>query len=748
MNEKGQDMKFQKTNKWLLSGMLTLLVIGLTLALAGCKGEATLEKIELEGYVQDFFVGDEFDTGADFAVWAVYSDGKREQVTEGYTVRQESGMNMYTPGDYMITVEYGGKKQVYTVYVNSDDSTLKKLAVDSGDVKTAFKLGELFDFSGIRIVASYENNSGRTFDIVYTDADLRIFDLTVADSNGNVTKTAFEEFGKHTVTVAYDNVSASYEVDVQGVDLDTVQSAIYVAKYGVRYISGGKLHETVVSAENATTYSDYIYEFGNNYTHILEDVDAGELSTDREYHFSIDKETGTLVNATLENGQMITGNVYTTDMMLGPSFFLWWYTEQANGIEQAIEALYNVAMTDPNLDLTESADVQNRTYRFSFGRKMKLTIQASSRDFFFLTEVEFKLDENYAIVSASMYQSIYPEGFVTDENGHTAPGDGQTPEMATTIVCEQFIGSRTAQNPYELENLLIQDFDLVFNGEKLTDDYVFVADALDRVTITVENIYPASASLEYDRMRFSDSSGYVVYRTGDQIQLTFTGHGSYTLVLSTENVTREIHMVITGRPPEELNSEVYREAFDGFVASEEVTVMAGTPLYFAASPNANANDGYSVFLDGEAAPAPVQTEIGGRKCWMFTADETGTYEIVMTSDVAPEVGCLLTVTVVEQPDLETLLNGSYALTDSENGTYLLTFERNTGTTVCGILTVVYTAADGTEQTQTLRFTLVDSLTVTLEEVSGDSLGVALKVSTEGKLQLEDRYEHTYDLPTE
>lgn len=726
-----------------------VLLLVLIAVLAACSKEVTLKKIELEGYTQDFFVGDEFTTGENFAVYAVYSDGKREQVSEGYTVKQETGMNMYTPGDYMITVEYGGKKEVYTVYINSDESTLKKLQIDPSAMKTTFMLGDAFDFSGIRVTATYENKSGRTFDVVYTDDNLRMFDISVTDAKGVVGKNAYEEFGEHTVRVSYDDVSATCTVKVEGVRLDSVLSAIHVGKYGAQKVNSGTMYVEDTSQEK-TNHTDYTYEFGDNYTHITEDADAGELSVKREYHFSIDPDTGLLVNATLENGQMITGNVYSVSAMRGVNISMWWYSEQVNGLEEAIEMLYNVGITDPNQDFQESVDEANRTYKFSFGRTMKLTVVASSSDNYFETEVEFTLDENYAVKSAYIYQSIYPTGFTTDANGHTTVNAGVKPEMASSMQCTQTVGERTAQNPYMQENLIIQDFDLVYDGQVLDDDYVFTANAGEKVTIYVENIYPAGASLEYDRMEFIEGDGYYVYRSGNEIRLTFLGHGSYRLECFTQNVTKSIAMQITGRAPEELNTQVFRPAFNDFVQTDNATIMTGSTLYFRAVPNKLANDSYTVTIDDNKEGVTLrQTELNGESCYELVGATAGEYTIRMRSTAAQLVKCVLKLTVVDVPNLEQLLAGSYYVTDDEEGTYALTFAQDAlSQPLTGTLTVVYTPKDGQAQTETLRFTLDEStLSLVLENIEGDSLGIAVYVNAAGKFLLEDRYEATYELKT-
>lgn len=753
-------MKNRKFGKWNLLALTVLLATMLVCVLTGCSKNTKIEKLVVEGYKEDFFVGDTFETGPDFKVYAVYANGKREQITEGYTVKTEGDEQtlMYTLGDFMVTVEYGGKKAVYKVYVNSDDSVLKKLTVDTSGVKTQFKLGERFDFSGIRLTASYENTSGRTFDTVYTDT--KMFNVTVTDKNGIISKNAFEEFGKHTIVLELDDFAATYDVNVEGVDLDSVYSAIYVAKYGFKSVNNGTLiMKDADGSADESRQTEFHYTFGNNYTFINETFNStGELGYNREYHYSL-SEDGQLVNATLENGKMITGNVYQPAAMNGAPIGLWWYESTEYGAESAIEALYEIGRTNPNQDFVEKVDAGKRTYSFDYSRKMKRTVDANATDYFFFIHVDFKLNESYAIEEATISQEFYLDyadedgnsvkAFVTDENGHTT----LTPEARTAwknvVTMTQTTGERTLLNPYVQNNLVIEDFDLIYDGRVLNDGDIIYGNATEKKLIQIANIQPASASLEYDLMSFS-GEGCVVYRSvgSDVINLTMTGHGEYILTVSTSKVTKTIKLVITGRAPERMDSQVYRAAFRGFYDTESVTTMIGKSVYFRAVPNADANDAFTAkLISGDAGAVVLKKDtVNDLDCWSLTASKGGTYTVLMTSEVAPEVTCKLTVTVVEVPDMNTALQGTYTVEDSEHGTYELSFLQDAGSApLSGTLTVSYTAADG-KKTETMKFTLNEQeLFLVLEHQSGEELNIGVLVNEKGQLVMEDRYGLTYEM---
>lgn len=747
-------MKLQKIIQTvLLVAVIALLAVGL----AACSGEPELEKIEVEGYREDFFVGDTFETGTDFAVYAVYSDGNRERITDGYNIKHEAGFDMYVVGDYMITVEYGGKKAVYTVYVNEADSELRKLSVDTSGMKSRFVLGDTFEFAGLRLTATYANASGR--DIVITYDNLSKFTVTVTDADGNVAEHAFEEFGKYTVTISSGKVAASFEVNVEDVDLETVGNAIYAAKYGHQYVNSGTLHKIDTIAASKT--SDYEFTFGDNYTYIksMQESEVYGMGV-TEDHYSLDLETGKIIAAKLNNGVPAPSTTYVPEAMNGVPVGLWWQETTEYGMEAVIANLYKRGYPNSNGDYVETVDKDSMTYTFSYSYRLQRTTGVKDDDYFFINTVSFTLGEKYAIKNASMKQVLYYTGFSLDENGYTKLDEGAKAAYTLEITMEQTVGEKTAQNPYGGDSLVIKDFDLFYDGAELTAEDVIYGNAGMDITIRIDNLQPGTTSLESDMPYFSDGvreadatiftcDGFAVYRRGNIINIKLSGGGEWDLVITTKNVTKHVKLNITGAAPTKLTTEVYQSAFNAFAETPKVTPMVGVPVYFRAMPNDYANGSCTAEIIGDAEGTELKkAQINGVDCWVLTTTKAGTYEVVMTSTEAADVTCQLKVVVVDVPELDTLLDGTYTAVDTEDGVYKLTFKQTADAAITsGTVSVEYTTADGKTEKEELKFAVSDSdLTLILEPES--TLGVDIKVNASGKLVIEDKYGATYTLTKE
>lgn len=740
--------------------LLFTLLLGVVIATSSC-GKAELDGITVEGYREDFFVGDGFETGVDFKVYAVYKDGSREVVTEGVTVTQEKGMDMNTPGDYMITVGYNGKKFVYKVYVNTPDSVLNKLTVDASGAKTKYLLGDSLSLDGIRVTALYKNAQGREIEIVY--GELSRFIVAVTASDGETVKNGvFGDFGSYNVTLTLDGLTASYSVNVEGVNLSTVQSALSVGKYGSRFVNSGNIAILEGGGQGAASNTtQYKFKFGDNYTYINEKLEnAGDFDFVKDYHYSIDPDTGKLLAVMFEDGESIPSNVYILEAMNGVPMHLWYYDSNVYGVEAALENVYNIAKNDPNGDLVESADASARKYSFSFGYCQK---RVNGEDYFFVTQVAFSMAEDYSVSSAAITQLLYTEGFETDASGHTALASDAKYSYRLEIEISQSSGARTESNPYSSGSTMFKDFDLIdvdnFNTV-ITEDYVISGKTGLSLSILISNISPSTASFDVDLMYFSDGisaannvifvgTGFTVYRSGNVINLTLSAGGEWDLIITTKNVTKRIKLQITGVAPTKLKSEVYNQTFNSFAEGATAIQTVKVPMYFRAVPNAYANGEYTATLTSgdESAVELKSSSINGVSCWSFTADRAGTYVITMRSTVAQDITCEIEVTVIEEPDFSELLSGSYSATDIDGNVYSLEFTAKTyEPTLTGELRVTFTSAGGDTKTEVLLFTVVDGdVNIMTDHSSGDILGVAVKVNSDGKLVLEDRYEKLYEL---
>ena len=436
----------KKTLRIFLTVLLAVTAAVCTVAGLSACGGSKLESITVENARTDFRVGDEFVLGDDFTVTAHYSDGKTVDVTDEAKITQEKGFDMSVAGDYMITVGYGGKKVVYTVYVGSFDNILRKIEPDTAAVKKDYNLGEEISYSGLKLKCTYENAQGQLVERV--TEDLKNFKLEIRDSKGNVSDTVFSALGDYIVTVSQGAVQASYSVRVAGVDISTVQGAIAVGRaFKSEVVSGS---QTVWSAKKGADIKDgvkifdYEYKFGDNYTYVKEDASTPVMDEEGkevlgyviyESHYSMGSDG--IFAVQLQDGKTVANQLLTPEAMEGSPNFLWYSSDTQYGIENTLTNLYKHAKACTNGDLKETVDEQNRRYSFSFSG---LEFRSSNADYY-ETTVTFTLGEKYNVEHVEFTQDYY------ENNDSAAGADWYTPSFVTVN------GITTPASPYTQRNL-------------------------------------------------------------------------------------------------------------------------------------------------------------------------------------------------------------------------------------------------------------------------------------------------------
>lgn len=743
-------------------------VVFTALGIAACSS-VKLEGLKIENARTEFKVGDEFEVGEDFTVYAVYSDGSEKDVTQEVEFRYETGFDMNVAGNYQITVIWGGKREIYTIYVNAFDNILQKIELNTQNVKKEYDLGDSVDLTGLEITCTYENAQGKP--VVIKTTSLKNLTVTIVSDSGAVMTDVLDELGNFTVTISQGNIKASFNISVTKVNISTVQGAIAAGKaFSDKIVSGRHIIKNAQPAAASPTEKvsfDYTYEFGINYTKIKESADA-----DNEYHFSIDEEGTFCVQ--FSYGQMVPNPDINSEMMNGTPYYFWFHRVRSYGVEHALTTLYAAAKECTNKDLKETVNEASRTYTFSFSG---LVFISNANDYY-ETEVTFTLGDDYTIKHAEYVQkywenSILSETFKTDANGHTTP-IGVYNELERETV-DQVSGEREKTNPYTRDMFIIQSYELTYNGNKLGDDgvieYTMGQNPNNTFTIHIENILPETADFSQDPMYFNypgnfgedvDSAtmiymdGYYIFRTGKLIVVQLLNGGVWTLILKTSNTYKTITFNVTGIAPTSMTAQLYNTTTNRFYdANQKATGIGGT-VYFKGAVNQYANEAQTAQItSGNSEYATVEeTTVNGLKCFKFSATKSGTYTVTVTSAAASSVNCTFTFTVSEMPDYDSILSGKYTVTDYDGNIYTLEFTPSgTGETANGTLVVTKTPTTEDDepildqaQTQTLTYSInPDDFSIVLTSVSGTNIGISLSIDEQNRLVLEDRYSITYVL---
>lgn len=757
----------KKIKRYALALMLVLSVICLAFGLVAC-GSAKLKELRVENARIDFTRGDGFETGDDFAVIAVYSDGTEKDVTAEASVRQESGMDMDVPGDYQITVSYGEKKVVYTVYVNDTDRVLNKVELDASAVKKTYDLGDTVSLEGLVLYLTYDNTHGAP----EKSTSLKDFTVEVTDEKGTVIDGILPALGKFTVTVSQGNAKDSFEVTVDKINVSTVGGAITVGGlYKNKVLSGEAVVQEQISVQQLCETYRYQYEYGDNYTR-FSDVHVNPVST---YHCSVDDEGIFIIHQ--EGDKIVTSDMNHADMINGSPYYLWYFNDTVYGIENTLKNLYEHAKQCTNKDLKETVNEATREYSFSFSG---LEYRTNGYDYY-ETTVAFTLSEDYTIATVEYRQDYYEDNsawkvdeldertFLTDPvTGITTP-QAERPSHYVIVKVTQTAGARTAVNEYSRDMFNIRSFDLKYNGQVLEDGAVLECDvAIGNYEIAIENVLPVTASFTQDLLYFDyegnrNSTGtdtmvsnehFTIYGSGSAIHLTVKHGGKWTLLFKTKYVTKKLVIDVTGVAPVSMTAQILNDASGSFYEGDTKTLALNGTVYFYGAVEAfsNAAQTAEVVSGNGTAVTLERAEIGGVACFKFSASETGVYEVLVTSSVASAQKCKFMFTVSEAADFSAILRGTYTAEDAAGNLYVLTFNRaDEGGMVKGIVSVnrTPTKEDGTPITdQTVTETLtfyVDQLEIVVEHKAADKIWIELVVNAENKLILVDQRMLQYPL---
>ncbi len=642
---------------------LLLLVGFFAVVVAACSNLPTLESISIEGQDIEFYVGEEFNAG-DLKVVAKLSDASTEDVTAQATVSHEADMNK--AGKYTVTVTYKDLTETYEITVIDD--ALVSLSVEN--LKTEYFIGEELSFEGA--VAKETFVSGKV-----ADADLASYEVVIADSKGNEYDGAFAKLGKNTVKLSKGAYVYEFDVNVSANVYNTIAEAVAA---GIK--NGNKVSNGTAKIDYVDYANEYTYAFGENFVEV-----QGPDATDYYSLLEDGSVFGVVVGIDWEGNpymepayEPVEGNLNGVDFRSVLN-----YAYDIFGVESLVETFAFVGQSEQALNYKESKG-ENGSYNFSFEIviedfyyyfvEVSFVLDAEAEVF---TEVEIKMDGYMYILNEETWEYEQPTEFVT-------------PDFQRVISANQVIGAQVAVNPYPLEELLIQSFELEdASGNKLENGATVTAGLQQDLFINVVNLNPTTANAAIDQIKVTmlDEYGMETWSAfGDYwdgvITVTSYKAGKFQIIIASANVYYSLDLVVDYNPIESFVAGVYDENMWELVESNTAKVYANQVLQFGAIVNDGANPAVEVSCEG--------AEISQGEYFEFVAAEVGTYVITLTSAINPEFKATLTVEVVEAPSVAEILTGKYQYSDMMLGSAIYTFVPESEGAVKGQLTISYDGA--------------------------------------------------------
>lgn len=490
-------------------------------------------------------------------------------------------------------------------------------------------------------------------------------------------------------------------------------------------VSGG----TVIN--NTTYYFDVeptintetiTYEFGNGYLHTFDGL------YDRWFTL---QEDGTVFGVRRIDG-MFEAEDASSDNMMGYYFnghFLY-YNVAANGVETL---LYNLmAFAQENAyGLDGYYDAAKDAYSISF-------MYNNGFGSLFVLDVQIELSANGVIEAMRIYSDSYSY-FEEYEDGSAYPIAGATPDYQYEVLIEQQIGARTAVNEYGPEIFLFESFDFADENGNVYGDTIYL-DPEESVKLYYANVTPSTATAKIDLVNASSTANssqmtVMVWYDGTCVFVKGKAAGTYTLTVKTANVTKTVTIVV-GKPElQGLTPQVYYKDYSGLYTTtvgSTYTVYAGQTMYFGAIANPTAaSAGFTATASGgtlgQGTIAYGATQINVNT---FRATAVGTYTITLTSTDKASVKNTLTVTVLPEPSVGDILNGTYmakirdlSVSSYYDSNLLVTFAPASAGATNGTVTITRNGTDS--EVLSYRY---ENDEIVLAHVSGEDLGYTLELN--------------------
>ncbi len=517
----------------------------------------------------------------------------------------------------------------------------------------------------------------------------------------------------------------------------------YVVENATSTQAAGKVNGGSIIYDKKTdtiTYDGEMnYAFGNGYLHMTdihhysyydENGKRYDADGDLEYWYSTYAEDR--IFAIVREGETVGRNMGADASFMNGFYFsgdFIAHAMNAYGVEDLVYKLYYLSSTEDGAGVNNFITYYDEktgyySFLFNFGEMQY--------------GVYFTVDSDFVM------QSV----IVTGAQGYTDQTNADKPYY---LAITQTKGNRTATNTaYDPEVLLINSFKIKdAQGKELKDGDTIeiLAGYANRITLTLSDVLPTTASPVYDRIEAVSNQREVIgYVDNDAMTLTVNGQseGTFDLVITTDHVSVTLKVKVTYPAPTEIHPLVYSSNGSYNILEDGATVnmFLGGSLNFRAEVDENADRRFTAALTGgDASSATLSdssVEMFGEtyKTIAFTPTKLGTYEVTVTSLANPELSTTFTITVTEMPPVETILTGDWVALFSNTLMFSAKFTPEAAGATKGTVVIVdKTHASGSTSSRMETVFAYEFLTdgIQLTYVSGDENNIKLSIDGNSNL---------------
>lgn len=570
-------------------------------------------------------------------------------------------------------------------------------------------------------------------------------------TSSDVTKqpTALKD-GERTFVLADTAGDISFKVPVPARGIQTVADAVEVAVAGKNQVrrSYGR-----AASDRRDVITENFYEFGDKYTHIIDNVDRYEswYSYDEKNRlFGIRRDNveysfneGMPVSPTVAGDKPRQDPVPNAKLMNGVRVAMYYSSSVSQffyGAEGCLNEVYALKVASVNGDayeeIVKDEESGETVYKFGYG--------SFGGMYFCEIKAEFTLTETFAlkhlIIESYDYDNTYQTKYEQDpETKYYRVVDGAEPggieliEFTNTTEAELSPEEAAAKpvNPYPANALQLKSLDVIESSTgKAIDENTVVSTTTNQLVnsvlriANVENVGEGINDITYDPvslyLRTSGGDELLNFQThlrpnigitgtisGNYINIRSQRAGDFTLVLKSRSGSLEklIKMHFNSIAPSKIMPSYNKYGNSGYTwqtttnSSISATVYVNQPLPFRADvPNEEISFAGSDFkasvTSSNASNATITDKDGGVK--EFKATRAGSYTIKLASALNSSRTCTISVTVKAAPQKADLF-GNNTYTGNLRQPY-----RGPVTVVCNADndTITITRTQGSTGTQT------------------------------------------------
>ena len=492
--------------------------------------------------------------------------------------------------------------------------------------------------------------------------------------------------------------------------------ALIIANKGV-ITNGVSVQTTYNHILNSVSASEVIYKFYENYVYVRQEEDYVN-----EYYYSYDN--GKLTAIFVQNGTSINIDEEASEENLEGARYLLGcvddYETFACGVERLLEYFYKSGIEKASDVFVATKNGNEYTMVYGF------CIVDDWVNYYYQVGATFTVDEaTGTLATAYITVDRYANDQYTVVDGKYILNEDAAPNHQTTFEIEQSTEAlEDVENPYDSSKILLDSITIKDNNGVDIEETVIKLRADDEIKLFLADITPSTALLSLCDIEIivkDEADGKVVgidpffnsYNNSYSFHISVPG--VYEISVRVNDVTFVTTAEISAKIPSSISALVYDATSGVFDKTKKAEVYAGAPLYIVSYVDSGYDGSYvaTIIGDNAANASLADSEIDGIAATVFTANVLGDYTVVITSAADSKVSCQLTVTVVEAPSVDDLLDGEYFINDNRgNKVVSAIFDSENS-----LVDVIYSGLYGEEETQ-LSYSVIDGA-ISFEVTDGD-----------------------------